>query len=121
MRKPRKRKGAVCRKDDRVTSAASLSCYYAELVNQGDVYEKSFKKWGVPNSLFLLGFSYYKSAVRNKCFTCGLILCRPKHLGSTRRARDCLDSLNAAEFSLVVTCEKGKNTYILFLSLPIGS
>jgi len=73
---------------------------------------------GVSNSSFLLGFSYYKSAVRNKCFTCGLILCRHKHLGSTHFARDNLDCLNATESSLTGTCEKEKRTHAL-LSLVI--
>lgn len=73
---------------------------------------------GVSNSSFLLRFSYYKSAVRNKCFTCGLILCRHKHLGSTRFARDSLDCLNATESSLTGTCEKEKCTHAL-LSLVI--
>lgn len=47
-----------------------------------------------PNSSFLLRFSYYKSAVRNKCFPCDLILCRHKHLGSTHwlGSLDCLES-----------------------------
>lgn len=75
---------------------------------------------GVSKSSFLLGFSYYKSAVRNECFTCGLILCRHKHLGSTRFARDCLSSLNATEFSLTGTSEKEKCTHAL-LSLAIAS
>lgn len=46
------------------------------------------------NSSFLLRFSYYKSAVRNKCFPCDLILCRHKHLGSTHwlGGLDCLES-----------------------------
>lgn len=65
----------------------------------------------VSNSSFLLRFSYYKSAVRNKCFTCGLILCRHKHLGSTRFARDNHDCLNATEFSLTGNCEKEKCTH----------
>jgi len=67
----------------------------------------------VSNSSFLLGFSYYKSAVRNKCFTCGLILCRHKHLGSTHFARDSLDCLNATESSLTGPVKK-KNAHMLF-------
>ena len=83
MRKPRRWSSAAWRKDDRITSAVCLSCWLFEPLNQGKVYEKPVV--GVSNSLFLLRFSYYKSAVRNKCFTCDLILCRHKHLGSTRR------------------------------------
>lgn len=30
------------RKDDRITSAVSLSCYLFEILNQGEVYEKGY-------------------------------------------------------------------------------
>lgn len=69
--------------------------------------EKAYK-WKGSTSSGLLGFSYYKSAVRNECLTCGLILCRPEHLGSTRLARDPLDCLNATGSSLAVTHVEGE-------------
>lgn len=92
VRKPKRWNGAGWRKDDRITSAVCLPCWLFEPLNQGKVYEKPVV--GVSNSLFLLRFSYYKSAVRNKCFTCDLILCRHTHLGSTRwpGSLDCLES-----------------------------
>ena len=92
VRKPRRWNSAGWRKDDRITSAVCLSCWLFEPLNQGKVYEKPAA--GVSNSLFLLRFSSYKSAIRNKCFTCDLILCKHKHLGSTPRpgGLDCLES-----------------------------
>lgn len=93
VRKPRRWNRAGWRKDDRITSAVCLPCWLFKSLNQGKVYEKPVV--GVSNSLFLLRFSYYKSAVRNKCFTCDLILCRHTHLGSTLRPGgrdDCLES-----------------------------
>lgn len=92
VRKPRRWNSAGWRKDDRITSAVCLSCWLFESLNQGKVYEKPVV--GVSNFLFLLRFSYYKSAVRNKCFTCDLILCRHTHLGSTLwpGSLDCLES-----------------------------
>lgn len=92
VRKPRRWNSAGWRKDDRITSAVCLSCWLFESLNQGKVYEKPVV--GVSNFLFLLRFSYYKSAVRNKCFTCDLILCRHTHLGSTLwpGSFDCLES-----------------------------
>lgn len=109
MRKPR-REVAAWRKDDRITSAVCLSCWLFEPLNQGKVYEKPVA--GVSNSLFLLRFSYYKSAVRNKCFTCDLILCRHKHLGSTLR----LGSLRCLESSrdlINLSCCKRKGVHML--------
>jgi hypothetical protein len=92
MRKPRRWNSAGWIEDDRITSAVCLSCWLLESLNQGKVYEKPVA--GVSNSSFLLRFSYYKSAVRNKCFTCNLILCRHKHLGSTLwpHGLDCRES-----------------------------
>lgn len=92
VRKPRRWSSAGWRKDDRITSAVCLSCWLFEPLNQGKVYEKPVA--GVSNSLFLLSFSSYKSAIRHKCFTCDLILCKHKHLGSTLRpgGLDCLES-----------------------------
>ena len=92
MRKPRRWNSAGWRKDDRITSAVCLPFWLFESLNQGKVYEKPVV--GVSNSLFLLRFSYYKSAVRSKCFTCDLILCRRTHLGSTLwpGGNNCLES-----------------------------
>lgn len=92
VRKPRRWNSAGWREDDRITSAVCLACCLFESLNQGEVDEQAVA--GVSNSSFLLRFSYYKSAVRNKCFTCDLILCRRKHLGSTLwpDSLDCLES-----------------------------
>ena len=59
----------------------SSTCWLLESLNQGKVYEKPVA--GVSNSSFPLRFPHYKSAVRNKCFTCDLILCGHKYLDST--------------------------------------
>lgn len=92
VRKPRRWNSAGWGEDDRITSTVCLSCWLFESLNQGKVYEKPVA--GVSSSSFLLRFSYYKSAVRNKCFACDLILCRHKHLGSTLwpDSLDCLES-----------------------------
>lgn len=92
VRKPGRWSSAGWREDERISSAVFLSCWSFESLNQGKVYEKPVA--GVSNSSFLLRFSYYKSAVRNKCFTSDLILCRHKHLSSTLwpGSLDCLES-----------------------------
>ena len=118
-RKPRRWNRAGWRKDDRITSAVCLPCWSNESLNQGKVYEKPVA--GVSNSSSLLRFSYYKSAVRNKCFPCDLILCRHKHLGSTRwpGSLDCLenrgDLINMSRFA-----EKGF-TYFLSSSTALAT
>lgn len=109
MRKPRRWNSAGWRKDDRITSAVCLSCRLLGSLNQGKVYEKPVV--GVSNFLFLLRFSYYKSAVRNKCFTCDLILCRHTHLGSTL-----LTVLRAAAISLTWTVTKKRGSHVLWSS-----
>lgn len=109
VRKPKRWNSAGWRKDDRITSAVCLSCWLLESLNQGKVYEKPVV--GVSNFLFLLRFSYYKSAVRNKCFTCDLILCRHTHLGSTL-----LTVLRAAEISLTWTVTKKRGSHALWSS-----
>lgn len=111
VRKPRRWNSAGWRKDDRITSAVCLSRWLFEPLNQGKVYEKPVA-W-VSNSLFLLRFSYYKSAVRNKCFTCDLILCRHKHLGSTLwpGGLDCLES--SRDLINLSCCKEKRCTYLL--------
>ena len=110
MRKPRRWSSAAWRKHDRINSAVCLSCWLFEPLNQGKVYEKPVV--GVSNSLFLLRFSYYKSAVRNKCFTCDLILCRHKHLGSTRRPGS-LCCLESSRDLINLSCCKIKGVHVL--------
>ena len=115
MRKPRRWSSAGWRKDDRITSAVCLSWWLFEPLNQGKVYEKPVA--GVSNSLSLLRFSYYKSAVRNKCFTCDLILCRHKHLGSTLRPGR-LHCLESSRDLINLSCCKEKGFTCSLVTLP---